>query len=167
VAEPAIAAAYALFGADDPLDAIAALVSGYHAALPLEEPEIALLPALVSARLAVSVIVSAARARTHAGDPYASISEAPAWAALEKLDAVPLRFAHAALREACGLPPLAHGPAPRRLARQRAGGVSARPRRSDGASPRDRPRRRQPLPRGRPGQRRDGRADAAHRSGAR
>jgi len=110
VAEPAIAAAYALFGADDPLDAIAALVSGYHAALPLEEQEIALLPALVNARLAVSVIVSAARARTHGGDPYASVSEAPAWAALEKLDAVHPRFAHAALREACALPPLAQGP---------------------------------------------------------
>jgi 4-aminobutyrate aminotransferase-like enzyme/Ser/Thr protein kinase RdoA (MazF antagonist) len=110
VAEPAIAAAYALFGERDPLRAIAALVSGYHTALPLEEQEIALVPALVAARLAVSVIVSATRARVHGGDPYTSVSEGPAWAALETLDSVHPRFAHAALREACALPPLAHGP---------------------------------------------------------
>ena len=41
VAEPAIAAAYALLGEADPLAAMAAVVSGYHAALPLEEAEIA------------------------------------------------------------------------------------------------------------------------------
>jgi len=110
VAEPAIAAAYALLGEEDPLRAIAAVVTGYHAARPLEEDEIALLPALVGARLAVSVIVSAIRTRADGGDPYTSVSEEPAWAALEKLESVHPRVALAVLREACALPPIAHGP---------------------------------------------------------
>ena len=111
VAEPAIAAAYAVLGEEDPLAAAAAVVAGFHAELPLEEAEIALLFALTSARLAVSVIVAATRARAGKDDPYTSVSEAPAWAALERLDRVHPRFAHAVFREACGLPPLAHGPA--------------------------------------------------------
>ena len=102
VAEPAIAAAYALFGDHDPLRAIAAgVVSGYHAALPLEEQEIALVPTLVD---------HAARGeRDRGGDARAcprrrSVHErerGTAWAALEKLESVHPRFAHAALREAC------------------------------------------------------------------
>ncbi len=111
VAEPAVAAAYALLGQEDPLAAAAAVVSGYHAAFPLEEEEIALLFALVVARLAVSVTRSALRATRAASDPYVVVSEAPAWEALERLDRVHPRFARGAFREACGLPPVPHGPA--------------------------------------------------------
>jgi 4-aminobutyrate aminotransferase-like enzyme/Ser/Thr protein kinase RdoA (MazF antagonist) len=111
VAEPAVAAAYALLGQEDPLAAAAAVVSGYHAAFPLEEQEIALLFALIGARLAVSVTSSAVRAKSAAGDPYVTISEAPAWEALERLDRVHPRLAHGVFREACGLPPVPRGPA--------------------------------------------------------
>ena len=110
VAEPAVAAAYALLGEDDPLAAAAAVVGGYHERWPLVENEIALLLPLVMARLATSVVVSASRARGGREDPYTSVSEAPAWAALEALDRVHPRFARAVFREACGLPPIAHGP---------------------------------------------------------
>ena len=111
VAEPAVAAAYALLGQEDPLAAAAAVVAGYHAAFPLEEEEIRQLFALVSARLAVSVTSSAVRAKRAPGDPYVTVSEAPAWVALERLDRVHPRFAHYVFREACGLPPFPHGPA--------------------------------------------------------
>ncbi len=111
VAEPAVAAAYALLGQDDPVAAAAAVVAGYHEAFPLEAEEIHLLFALVSARLAVSVTSSAMRSRRAPGDAYVTVSEAPAWEALEKLDRVHPRFAHYAFREACGLPPFPHGPA--------------------------------------------------------
>jgi 4-aminobutyrate aminotransferase-like enzyme len=111
VAEPAIAAAYALLGQDDPLAAAAAVVSAYHAALPLDEGEIALLFALVGMRLAVSVTNSALRAREAARDPYVTVSEAPAWEALARLDRVHPRFAHYSFRAACGLPAVPHGPA--------------------------------------------------------
>jgi len=111
VAEPAVAAAYALLGQEDPLAAAAAVVAGYHGAFPLEEEEIRHLFALVSARLAVSVTSSAVRAKRAPGDPYVTVSEAPAWVALERLDRVHPRFAHYVFREACGLPPFPHGPA--------------------------------------------------------
>jgi 4-aminobutyrate aminotransferase-like enzyme/Ser/Thr protein kinase RdoA (MazF antagonist) len=109
VAEPAVAAAYALLGQEDPLAAAAAVVAGYHAAHPLEEEEIALLFPLVGARLAVSVTNSAVQAKGAPGDPYVTVSEAPAWEALERLDRVHPRFAHYVFREACGLPAVPHG----------------------------------------------------------
>jgi 4-aminobutyrate aminotransferase-like enzyme/Ser/Thr protein kinase RdoA (MazF antagonist) len=111
VAEPAVAAAYALLGQDDPVGAACAVVAGYHAAFPLEEVEIRHLFALVGARLAVSVTSSAIRAKRGTGDPYVTVSEAPAWEALERLDRVHPRFAHYACREACGLTPFPRGPA--------------------------------------------------------
>ncbi len=111
VAEAAVAAAYALLGQDDPLAAAAAVVSGYHSAFPLDEEEIALLFALVGARLAVSVTNSAIQTGDAASDPYVTVSEAPAWEALARLDRVHPRFAHYRFREACGLPPVPRGPA--------------------------------------------------------
>jgi 4-aminobutyrate aminotransferase-like enzyme/Ser/Thr protein kinase RdoA (MazF antagonist) len=110
VAEPAVAAAYALLGQADPLAAAAAVVGGYHSALPLDDLEIALLWPLVVVRLAVSVVFSAFRAGQGAADPYATVSEAPAWEALGKIDRVHPRFAHYVLREACGLAPVPAGP---------------------------------------------------------
>ena len=102
-AEPAVAAAYALLGARDPLAAAARVVAGYHAAFPLREDEIARLWPLIVMRLAVSVTNSAASRRSRPGEAYLAVSEGPAWEALEKLDAVHPRFAHYTLRAACGL----------------------------------------------------------------
>jgi 4-aminobutyrate aminotransferase-like enzyme/Ser/Thr protein kinase RdoA (MazF antagonist) len=104
VAEVAIAATYALFGAADPLAAAAQVVAGYHGAYPLTEPEIALLFPLIRTRLAVSVVNSACRAAAEPGDPYLAVSEASAWEAIWRLAAVHPRFAHFTFRAACGLP---------------------------------------------------------------
>jgi len=111
VSEVAIAAAYAAFGAADPLEAVRPLVSGYHRVRPLHEEEMAVLDALIRTRLAVSVVNSACRAAAEPGDPYLVVSEAPAWAALEAFDRIPPRLAHYAYRDACGLPSTPHGPA--------------------------------------------------------
>ena len=111
VCEPAIAAAYALLGKRDPLAAAAQVVAGYHSAFPLTEAEIALLFPLICARLAVSVTNSAQRKLVEPDDPYITISEAPAWAALAQLDAIHPRFAHYTFRHACGLPPVPHSAA--------------------------------------------------------
>ncbi len=103
VCEPAIAAAYATFKADDPLAAIAAVAAGYHRARPLSEPEIEALFPLVVMRLCVSVTTSATAA---AGDPdnrHRQISDRQAWQALERLEAVDWGEAEDKLREACGL----------------------------------------------------------------
>jgi len=111
VAEVAVAAAYAAFGAADPLAAVLPLVAGYHRRLPLVEEELAVLEPLILTRLAVSVVNSACRAAAEPADPYLTISEAPAWGALEAFEKVPPRFAHYAFRAACGLAPAPHGPA--------------------------------------------------------
>jgi len=104
VSELAIAAAYAMLGERDPLPAASSVVAGYHRAFPLNEAEISVLHALIGLRLAVSVTNSAHRKSLVVDDPYVTISEAPAWEALEKLASVHPRFAHYTFRDACGLP---------------------------------------------------------------
>jgi 4-aminobutyrate aminotransferase-like enzyme/Ser/Thr protein kinase RdoA (MazF antagonist) len=104
VSEVAIAAAYAVLGQKDPLGAASAVVSGYHSAFPLDENEISILFTLIGMRLAVSVTNSAHRKSLVPDDPYVTISEAPAWKALESLALTHPRFAHYTFREACGLP---------------------------------------------------------------
>jgi 4-aminobutyrate aminotransferase-like enzyme len=104
VSEPAIASAYALLRKDNPLDVARAITSGFHDAFPLTEAEIAALFPLVGMRLAVSVTNSAIRKRQKPDDPYVTVTEAPAWEALERLAKIHPRFAHYTLRAACGLP---------------------------------------------------------------
>jgi 4-aminobutyrate aminotransferase-like enzyme/Ser/Thr protein kinase RdoA (MazF antagonist) len=102
ISEVAIAAAYAILGEKNPLAAACAVVAGYHSAFPLSEAEISVLYPLIAMRLAVSVTNSAHRKSLVPGDPYVTISEAPAWEALERLAAVHPRFAHYTFRDACG-----------------------------------------------------------------
>jgi 4-aminobutyrate aminotransferase-like enzyme/Ser/Thr protein kinase RdoA (MazF antagonist) len=102
ISEVAIAAAYAILGEKDPLAAACAVVAGYHGAFPLSETEVSVLYPLIAMRLAVSVTNSAHRKSLVPGDPYITISEAPAWEALEKLAEVHPRFAQYTLRSACG-----------------------------------------------------------------
>jgi 4-aminobutyrate aminotransferase-like enzyme/Ser/Thr protein kinase RdoA (MazF antagonist) len=109
VSEVAIAAAYAMLGKEEPLAAAASVVAGYHSACALTETELRVLFPLIAARLAVSVTNSAQRKTLKPRDEYVTISEAPAWEALERLAKIHPRFAHYTLREASGLPPLPHG----------------------------------------------------------
>ncbi|HWZ45011.1 MAG TPA: aminotransferase class III-fold pyridoxal phosphate-dependent enzyme [Candidatus Saccharimonadales bacterium] len=104
VCEIAIAAAYALLEKDNPLQAASAVIAGYHQTRPLDDAEIAVLFPLLAMRLAVSVVNSAQRKALVPDDPYITVSEAPAWAALEKLAQVHPRFAHYMFRVACGRP---------------------------------------------------------------
>jgi 4-aminobutyrate aminotransferase-like enzyme/Ser/Thr protein kinase RdoA (MazF antagonist) len=106
VAEPAIAAAYALLGEPKPLAAAAAVLAAYHGALPLCEEEIAVFFPLIGARLAVSVVNSAHRQSLVPEDPYVTVSEEHAWQALERLANTNARFAHYTFRYACKLPAL-------------------------------------------------------------
>jgi 4-aminobutyrate aminotransferase-like enzyme/Ser/Thr protein kinase RdoA (MazF antagonist) len=111
MAEIAVAAAYAAFGATDPLEAVRPIVAGFHRVHPLTADELALLDVLIRTRLAVSVVNSACRSAAEPDDPYLAISEAPAWATLEALEKIPARLAHYACRDACGLPPVPRRPA--------------------------------------------------------
>jgi len=111
VAEPAIAAAYAMLGKADPLAIAETLVAGYHSVYPLHERELAVLYPLICLRLCVSVCISAHQQALQPENRYLSISEAPAWALLEQLATVPPALAHYRLRAACGLPPVPHSQA--------------------------------------------------------
>jgi 4-aminobutyrate aminotransferase-like enzyme/Ser/Thr protein kinase RdoA (MazF antagonist) len=106
VSELAIACAYAILGERDVLRAAGTIVSGYHQEFPLEEREIAALYPLIAMRLAVSVTNSAHRKTLKGDDPYVTISEAPAWDALERLAKISPRFADYTFRAACGLAPV-------------------------------------------------------------
>ncbi len=106
VSEVAIAAAYAILGKKDPLAAASAVIAGYHKAYPLNESEISVLFPLIAMRLGVSVTNSAHRKSLVPDDPYITISEVPAWDALEKLASTHPRFAHYAFRDVCGLAPV-------------------------------------------------------------
>src|SRR5579884_1732889 len=104
VSEPAIAAAYAMLGKKDVLGTAAAVVAGFHRQFALREEELALLYAMTGTRLAVSVVNSARRKTVKPDDAYVTVSEEPAWEALERWAKIFPRFAHYAFREACGLP---------------------------------------------------------------
>jgi 4-aminobutyrate aminotransferase-like enzyme/Ser/Thr protein kinase RdoA (MazF antagonist) len=103
VAEPAIAAAYALLTDEQPLRSAAAVLAAYHQVFPLNEAEIAAFFPLLCTRLAVSVVNSSRRQTLVPDDPYITVTESAAWTALERLAAIHPRLAHYAFRSACGL----------------------------------------------------------------
>src|SRR6266404_7751612 len=106
ISELAVASAYVILGKKNPLQAASAVATGYHKAFPLEEAELAMLFPLIAMRLAVSVVNSAHRKTLIPDDPYVTVSEAPAWDALERLAQIHPRFAHYRFRSACGMPPV-------------------------------------------------------------
>jgi 4-aminobutyrate aminotransferase-like enzyme/Ser/Thr protein kinase RdoA (MazF antagonist) len=104
IAEVAVAAAYAMLGKPDPLQAAVAVVRGYNSVLPLDEIELEALFPLILTRLCVSVVNSAFQRHAKPENDYLTISERPAWVLLEKLDALCPRLAHYGFRAACGFP---------------------------------------------------------------
>ncbi len=103
VFEPAVCAAYAILGKSDPVAAASQMVGGYHHANPLTEFELGLLYDLMVMRLCTSVTLSASRKTRDPDHAYLTISEGPAWAALERLAQFSPRLFHYAFRSACGL----------------------------------------------------------------
>ena len=110
VAEPAIAAAYALLSDEQPLRSAASVLAAYHAVFPLNEAEIAAFFPLTCVRLAVSVVNSAHRRSLVPDDPYVTVTEGAAWTALERLAKIHPRLAQYAFRSACGFPAVPESP---------------------------------------------------------
>lgn len=103
VAELAVACAYAMLGEGSPLETAGHIIAGYHAEMPLQDGEFAVLMDLIAARLAISVSIAASRHARAADNPYLLVSEKPAWDLLERLARIDRRIATAILRQACGL----------------------------------------------------------------
>jgi Ser/Thr protein kinase RdoA (MazF antagonist) len=104
VCEPAVAAAYVILDKEEPLAAAASLLKGYHQVCPLLENEVALLYELMTIRLCLSVTLSAYQQQLRPDDPYLSVSEAPAWTALENLAGLEPAAVENLFRAACSLP---------------------------------------------------------------
>ena len=101
--EPAVAAAYVMMAKDDPLEAAAEVVAGFHEARPLAEDEIAGLFPFAVMRLCLSVTIAAEQHARERDNDYLRISQAQAWELLRKLGDIHPRFAHYVFRAACGL----------------------------------------------------------------
>lgn len=93
VNELAIAMAYVMLGESDPLAAASSLLAGYQSEFPLEEREVRLLPELAATRLVVSVTCSAYERAKHPENTYLSVTEAPGWELLERLEGIDLEAA--------------------------------------------------------------------------
>jgi 4-aminobutyrate aminotransferase-like enzyme/Ser/Thr protein kinase RdoA (MazF antagonist) len=106
VFELAVATAYAILEATDPVEAAARVAAGYHAIRPLSDDELDVLFPLVRARLAASVTIAASRrGGEEEPDAYLLVSERPAWRVLEATAGLHPRLSAGFLRRACGRPP--------------------------------------------------------------
>lgn len=102
VNELAITLAYALLDAEDIYTAARALIEGYVTAFPLIEAEADQLYDLMRMRLVCSVCISSRQSRLHPDNAYLLISQAPAFALLERLDQIDPEFMRCLFRKAAG-----------------------------------------------------------------
>jgi Ser/Thr protein kinase RdoA (MazF antagonist) len=100
VADPAVAIAYAMLDAADPLAAAAAIVPGYHAEHPLRDEELAAVFPLACLRLCMSACIAAWQQAQRPHDDYLGVSQGPIQRTLPALAAIPLDFAEETLRAA-------------------------------------------------------------------
>ena len=103
ICDLAIAAAYIVLDHPDPEKMLAALVSGYNSIYPLSTQEVDIIWRLLRMRLAVSVVNSTLLTAESPSDNYITISQAPAWRFLEKLD-FNEGLIRARLRSVCDMP---------------------------------------------------------------
>jgi Ser/Thr protein kinase RdoA (MazF antagonist) len=101
VYDPAIAAAYAMRMAADPVAAVADVAAGYHELHPLTEDEQAVLYPLACLRLCHSVAVAAIQRRRDPHNAYLGASQGWIRRVLPRALAVDARLAHEAVRAGC------------------------------------------------------------------
>ena len=106
VADLAIASAYAVLDASDPVTAMAPLVAAYHAVRPLSEQELGALFGLAAMRLCVSACIAAEQVAARPDNDYLGVSQRRIRHALPLFAATPFPLAEAVLRQACALEPV-------------------------------------------------------------
>ncbi|WP_110684923.1 phosphotransferase [Salinicola aestuarinus] len=90
VVDLAVAAAYQMKDAEDPLAGALALIAGYHARAPLSAAECELLRGLIETRLAMAITVSSHRAKRYPDNAeYLLRNTAASWRALDHCLALP------------------------------------------------------------------------------
>ncbi len=111
VIEIAVASAYALIGAADPVGTFAALAGAYHQVNRLSETEVELVFDLVLTRYAVSMCMAAKQIRDNPDNTYLLVSQEDVWRELKRLQSENRAVAIARIRDACGLAPIPHAAA--------------------------------------------------------
>lgn len=106
IVELAVASAYVLIGASDPVGAILPLAEAYHAANPLTEDEAELLFDLIKIRYAVSITMAARQIREQPDNAYLLISQNDVWRELQRLQQENARLATLRIRDVCGFAPV-------------------------------------------------------------
>ncbi len=106
IGDLAIAMAYAMLDAPDPLSVAWEMTRGYHDVRPIGEPELQALWGLTLLRLCMSAVLAAEQQRADPGNEYLGVSQAPLARTLPRLAKVPFAFAAGTLRSACGLEPM-------------------------------------------------------------
>ena len=105
VADPAVAAAYAMMDLPDPLEAACALARGYSTVAPLGEDECRALLPMAALRLCLSVCIQARQMKEQPDNEYLAVSQRPAWQLLETLAATDWQVAEFRVRHACDFEP--------------------------------------------------------------
>ena len=101
VNEVAVACAYAMIGAVDPVAAALPLIAAYHDEFPLDETEADLLFDLILTRYAVSICAAAGRIREHPSDTCPAAGRSDVWEMLQRLSGANRRVAIMRIRAAC------------------------------------------------------------------
>jgi len=109
VADLAIAAAYMLLDADDPLVRLAHLVRAHAEVVPLGELELGTLFGLSAMRLCMSACIAAYQRRLRPDNEYLDVSQAAIRRTLPLLARTPFALAEAVCRDASGLEPAPSG----------------------------------------------------------
>ncbi len=105
----AVACAYQLADAPDPLATALDCIRAYHRVLPLTEAEAGVLPDLIAARLLITVLITGWRARQHPeNSAYILRNNALSWTGLHRLAALPRGQAEHTVLEAIGGEPENH-----------------------------------------------------------
>jgi Ser/Thr protein kinase RdoA (MazF antagonist) len=100
VADPAVAAAYAMLDRPDPLGTVVAIARGYQREYPLRDEELSALFPLAALRLCMSACIAAWQQQQRPDDEYLAVSQEPIRRTLPVIAAIPPSVASRAVREA-------------------------------------------------------------------
>ena len=100
----AICLAYCTLGMPKPLETASVVVGGYNQIRFLSANELSVLFPLLCLRLAQSVCISHEQGRLHSENEYLTVSQKPAWAALEKMAGLDPREVSDQFSDACREP---------------------------------------------------------------
>ena len=99
--EPAVCMAYVALEKDDPLGSITQVLQGFHNIFPLNEVELRSVIYMICIRMCITVTMAAYRKNLFPKNEYISVTEAPAWDFLKKMQNVELQTWSKGFAELC------------------------------------------------------------------